>query len=73
MGTFEKSELTLCPHAWCKKWLEWGLKSGMVDLTILSVLSKYFRVLSDIGLDRILDFVGPNKILSDQTFYKAYC
>ena len=23
--------------------------------------------------DRILDLVGPNKILSDQTFYKAYC
>ena len=22
--------------------------------------------------DRIPDFVGPNKILSDQTFYKAY-
>ena len=22
--------------------------------------------------DRILDFVGPNKILLDQTFYKAY-
>ena len=33
-----------------------------------SVLSKYFRVLSDIWSDRILDFVGLNKFLSDQTF-----
>ena len=31
------------------------------------------RVFVSYRSDRIQDFVGPKKILSDQTFHKAYC
>ena len=40
-----------------------------VIYSAVEILESFVRHRSD----RILDFVGPNKILSDQTFYKAYC
>ena len=43
------------------------------DFSNHPVLSKYFRVLSDIGLTEFQILSDQTKILSDQTFYKAYC
>ena len=40
-----------------------------LDSSAVEILQSFVRHRSD----RIPDFVGPNKILSDQTFYKAYC
>ena len=39
-------------------------QSIIVDCSAVEILKTFVRHLSD----RILDFVGPNKILSDQTF-----